>query len=299
MGPNQLEELRKGIEVQFSDSQIIFDKFSDFFKEANQWEEKAKAIVVTDSTQVDLIDQAREARLALKEIRVNAEKTRKELKEKSLRESRAIDGIANVIKALIIPLEEHLDKQERFAEIQVEQRQERVYLDRVGQIQQYVDPSLYNLKEMSDEGFNQLLEDAKLAKQAREEAEKKVEVERIEKEKRDKEEQGRLRAENEKLRIEKEKEENERKNLQQELRRKNEEEEEEKMRLEALRLHQQEQEHKEQLRPEKEKIIDYVIRLQKLSEPDNLSEKGENIVRKIKINLEVLLDKVKIELENL
>jgi hypothetical protein len=44
------------------------------------------------------------------------------LKEQALREGKAVDGIANVLKALIVPLEEHLDKQERFVEIRAEEQ---------------------------------------------------------------------------------------------------------------------------------------------------------------------------------
>ena len=57
---------------------------------------------------------ARVGRLFLMKKRTAIETVRKELKEQALREGKAIDGIANVLKALIIPIEEYLKKQEDF-----------------------------------------------------------------------------------------------------------------------------------------------------------------------------------------
>src|SRR5450755_2638315 len=76
----------------------------------------ATDLIVTDEAQADIMQDARRRRLAIKAVRVEVENTRKSLKEQSLREGKAIDGMANIIKALIIPVEEHLEKQEKFAE---------------------------------------------------------------------------------------------------------------------------------------------------------------------------------------
>jgi len=74
--------------------------------------------VVTKEDQTAEMDMARVGRLFLRDKRIAIEKARKELKEQALREGKAIDGIANVLKALIVPIEEYLGKQERFVEIQ-------------------------------------------------------------------------------------------------------------------------------------------------------------------------------------
>lgn len=85
---------------------------------------KAKILIVTNETQKTEMEMARTGRLFLREKRIAIEKTRKELKEQALREGKAIDGIANVLKALIVPIEEYLGKQEKFAEIQAEKKRE-------------------------------------------------------------------------------------------------------------------------------------------------------------------------------
>lgn len=98
---------------------VILQTFQHYFAMAGEWEAKAKTIVVTNGNQKMAIKQAREGRLFLREKRIAIEKTRKELKEQSLREGKAIDGIANVLKSVIIPIEEYLERQEKFVEIQL------------------------------------------------------------------------------------------------------------------------------------------------------------------------------------
>ncbi len=143
-------------------AQVLLDNFSDHFKIAAEWEAKAKAIIVTNANQMAEMQMARVGRLFLKEKRVAIEKTRKKLKEQSLREGKAIDGIANVLKALIVPIEEHLGKQEKFVEIK----------------------------------------EAEEAERKRIEVEKRIEDERIAKEKAEEEERVRVREENERLKKE-------------------------------------------------------------------------------------------------
>jgi len=97
-------------------AQYLLDQFSDYFRIAAEWESKARAIAVTSEDQTAEMKMAREGRLFLKQKRVDVENARKKLKEQSLREGKAIDGIANILKAVIVPIEEYLDEQEHFVE---------------------------------------------------------------------------------------------------------------------------------------------------------------------------------------
>lgn len=63
----------------------------------------------TDKANADL---ARSRRLEVKRMRVSVEKTRKELKEDSLRFGKAVDTEAKRITALLTPIEDHLQAQE-------------------------------------------------------------------------------------------------------------------------------------------------------------------------------------------
>ena len=95
-------------------ARVLLDNFSDAFDKASEWELQAKQLVVTNASQISVQKMARTLRLEIRQVRLDVETTRKSLKEQAFREGKAIDGIANVLKALMVPLEEHLDKQENF-----------------------------------------------------------------------------------------------------------------------------------------------------------------------------------------
>jgi len=159
---NKLQLIVKDSGLEVTKSQYILDKFTDYFEMASEWEKKAKDIVVTDESNKVEMQMARVGRLFLRDKRISIEKARVELKEQALREGKAIDGIANVLKALIVPIEEYLEKQEKFVEIK----------------------------------------EAKLAEEKRIEDEKRIEQERLAKEEADRKEQERVRLENIKLKEE-------------------------------------------------------------------------------------------------
>jgi hypothetical protein len=178
--------------------------FMPFFEHAEAWAKKAKNIKVTDSTQLDVMKNARDIRLNIRSIRINTEKTRVELKAESLRKGKAIDGIANVIKFLIVPIEEHLQMQEDFLIIQFEKRKAELKETREKELEKYdvLDTSFYNLAEMPDANYTQLLENSKANFQLKKDAERKAEEKRIEQETMEAEERERDRKENEKLKKE-------------------------------------------------------------------------------------------------
>lgn len=119
---NELTVMIKESGLDKTKAKVLLDNFSDYFQVANEWEKKAKTIIVKDASQKADMQMARVGRLFLREKRIKIEKTRKELKQQSLREGKAIDGIANVLKALIVPIEEYLEKQEKFVEIKAKEQ---------------------------------------------------------------------------------------------------------------------------------------------------------------------------------
>lgn len=165
-------------------AELLLSSFAPFFAEAKELVKEGRSLEVTDVNDDEGMKKAREIRRKLQDIRTKGvEVTRKELKEQSLRESRAIDGMANVIKAIIVPVEKHLMEQEKYKELQEEKLLLERYQKRIDLLSQYVDDvTLYKIKEMSDEAFEKLLGDAKLAHEAKVEAERKAEEERLEQE---------------------------------------------------------------------------------------------------------------------
>lgn len=200
---NQLAVIIEQSGLEKTKSQVLLEKFTDYFNIASEWEAKAKAIVITDASQLSEMKQAREGRLFLVKKRTAIEATRKALKEDSLREGQTIDSIAKILKNLIEPIEKDLEEKELFAFRQEESRKETLRVERSAKLSQYVsDVSIYPLKDMSEQGFIELFEGVKQATENRIAAEKKAEEDRIAKEKAEAEERERIRVENIRLKAE-------------------------------------------------------------------------------------------------
>jgi len=192
---NELTLVAKQAGLEQSKVETLMQNFSGYFIEAKKIAKESKEIMVSDESQVDQMQKAREFRLKLKELRVKAEKTKIELKEQSLREGNAIQGVFNIIKALIIPVEGYLEKQEKFAEIKEAERRASLLNERTEELSMYVsDVSLYNLESMSDEVFANLLAGCKMNWEKARKEYAQAEVERLKKEKDDAEKQKMIKA---------------------------------------------------------------------------------------------------------
>lgn len=186
-------------------AQVLMEKFSDVFKLAAEWEAKAKTLQVTAADQVAEMKMAREGRLFLKAKRVEVENTRKALKEEYVRGGKAVDGIANVLKAIIEPIEGYLEEQETFAARQEEQRLVALVEERKKQLAIYTDKYMFQdsmIKALTDDAFASLLAGEKAAfNKAQEEKQKAEEAERAAEQAR-KEQEEATRKENERLKAE-------------------------------------------------------------------------------------------------
>jgi len=180
----------------------IRDGFQSAFEQAEQWREKALAIKVTSLADKEAMKQAREMRLALKNIRIGGEKSKIALKSDILTMGRAIDGVYNLLLVAIQPLERHLEEQEKFAERLAEQERQRRLAERAEALQPYLEAgqAVPAFDVMTDAQWEKYLADAKLLYAAKIEAAKKAEAERIAREQAEAAERERLRIENERLR---------------------------------------------------------------------------------------------------
>jgi hypothetical protein len=179
----------------------LIHAFQGFFIQTEEWKEKAKGLVITDPSQKAEMKQARDARLALKNIRVQTEHTRKELKEESLRTGQTIDAIAKIITNQIVPIEKHLEEQEKFVERMEAQRKQELADNRAEQLARYeVLTAGYDLGGMSEDAFTQLLENSRIGYEAKQEQLRKEEEARIEAEKQEQERQRKLQIGNQRMR---------------------------------------------------------------------------------------------------
>ena len=203
----QNNELVRVIETSGLDktkAQVLLDKFTGYFEIASEWERKTKELIVNDISQVTEMKMAREARLFLSKKRIDIEKTRKALKEDSLREGQTIDAIAKILKNLIEPIENELEKKERFAEIKEAERKAELKAERLALLLPlgFQFENGFDLGSMDEKMFQSLKLGLETAKKEKEDAERKVEEEKIAKEKAEAEEKERIRVENEKLKEE-------------------------------------------------------------------------------------------------
>lgn len=165
--------------------QEINTAFGELHAKAKSWEIEAKSIVVANGDDLATMKRARELRLKLRELRVDANNRRKALKEDVLLRGRAIDGFYNVIAYLITPLEKHLQEQEDFVKLAQEKMLNERFERRLAEISQYTDnPLAFSLRELSNDAYAAILQstkdgyEARIAREAQERAERE-EQERI------------------------------------------------------------------------------------------------------------------------
>ena len=187
-----------------ADSELaIQTTFAPLFAQAKDWEAKVATIHVTDVSQVREMKLARESRLALKEIRVIAEKNKKRLKEDSLRRGKAIDFVYNTFEGLVKPLEERLKEQEEFAIRQEAARKAKLKAEREEALRPFgVNTQFYQLGEMPESAWVDLFKSVIAADVAKKAEAAEAEARRIAKEKAEAEERERIRVENERLKAE-------------------------------------------------------------------------------------------------
>lgn len=115
----------------------IKEAFSDYFSQLDEWSDKCKELVVTSEDQVDLMQDARQARLALVKVRTEADRKRKDLKADALQYGRAVQAVYNLIADKIKPMELHLKEQEKFLERIEEQKRKELHEKRYKEIEKY------------------------------------------------------------------------------------------------------------------------------------------------------------------
>jgi hypothetical protein len=292
---SNLEKIVQDSLIVKSKQDYILAEFKDFTAIADEWREKAMAIVVTDESQVELISQAKEGKKILKAKRIEIEKTRKKLKEQSLQEGRLIDGVAKHLMAIIEPAEKHLELQESFVLVMEQKRKAEVKAKRIEMLIPYSDvlnSEFLQLDIITDEAFEGLLKNAKFMQQA------KAESERLEREEQQKAEQAE-REEAEKLAKEREEERIELARVKEQLRAEREQKEKE----DAIRLQKEIEDQAKQKEAERlakqreEEIIELAHAKEQLIAEREQKEKDDAIRLQKEIEAQAELERVKSELE--
>lgn len=197
--------------IERAKAESIWVQFEPYLDQANAAAEKVLGLEITDVSQKEEMKLARSTRLELKNIRVAAEKTRKDLKEDIVKEGRFIDGVAKLITNATTPIEADLKEKEEFAERKERERVAALVKSRTDALYAVgYDSRFVSLSQLSEDDFSDLLESATKDYEARLAEERRIEDERVAKEKADAEERARIEAENARLRAEAEEREMER-----------------------------------------------------------------------------------------
>jgi len=165
--------------------------------------EQSKALTVADADKLAIVKVADEYRKDVKKLRCAVETRRKELVADLNKQTKDINAAAGKLwdicekeEARLLEIVQHAERED--ARLKEEKRQKRVT-----ELLPFVtDTGLYNLTDMTDEAFDQVLTDAKAAHAARLERERKAEEEAEAKAKAEAAERERIRLENEQLKKE-------------------------------------------------------------------------------------------------
>ena len=198
-----VSEILKPTGVEETTAIELNEAFKGFLLQAEEWTEKANSLIVTDVSQVDEMKQAKEGRIALKAVRVAADKKRKELKAESLKYGQAVQTVYNAIEAAIKPIELHLLKQEKFAEIEKEKEIKILSEKRLEETKNYADfiPRNIDYGNLSENDYQNLLNGAKLQFEAKQKEAAELEAKQIKDAAKAKEEHERVFNEKEKERL--------------------------------------------------------------------------------------------------
>lgn len=278
---NELQEILDNSGLEIATKQSIKRGMNPFFEQFEEIAVDARALIVTDESQTDLMADAKKWRLKFVKIRTASGKIKDLLKKDSKIYEKTVMSVYKLIVTEVEKVERHLEKQEKFAAILKAQRVDKLDKERAEIAKDLIEwiPRDVTFGKLSDEEFERILNSAKLTKnfELEESIRKNKEAkELLRKQVEEAEERNRLRVENEKLRAEiKLKEDIEKEHV-------------EKPVLEIKKLDTSD---------EKEILLDYAKQIRNFAR-ENLSEELKDFrYNKMLVNTKFLLEKVSIYIE--
>lgn len=182
---------------------------ASFLDQAGPLIERAQALVVTDASQVELIDEARDLRLAIRDMRLAVKGKHKEVKAGLLEQTREVDKLLRVVDRFDAA-EAHLKEQEQFVARQEAEARMRLQQEREEMLRPFIDDegefleATADLAKMPAPAFYHLRDGYEAAHVARLKREREAQQEAEATAQKQRDEQERVRAENERVRAENE-----------------------------------------------------------------------------------------------
>ena len=115
-----LGELDKGRVLQ------LIKEFSEYPTIAEALSHDARLVVINDNSTTADMDNAKNIYKTIRDIQIKIEKTRKEYKEKPLREGQAIDKVARILKDFLSPAELYLKSQVDYFKIKAQKEEQAI-----------------------------------------------------------------------------------------------------------------------------------------------------------------------------
>ena len=140
-------------------------KMQSYTDTIKQMKQQADALVITDSSQTDLINAAKDGARHIAKVRIAINKVRKELGGDYYKQYKLINSIANILLDELNPIEEDLKLKSKFVEIEKEKKEKALSEERLLLLEPYKDfiPKEANYGSISEEEFRNVLKTAKLA----------------------------------------------------------------------------------------------------------------------------------------
>lgn len=165
--------------IEKSKAESIKKTFEPMVQMLEAFESKYNEVVEFAKNGIDkkVTSMAKETRIAISKVRIEAEKARKSEKEEYLRAGKAIDGACNILKWAVEEKEEKLKQIENYFEELERQRKEKLQSERVELLKEWVeDAHERDLASMEEDVFNAFLATKKQAKLDLIEAEKQAKI---------------------------------------------------------------------------------------------------------------------------
>lgn len=180
---------------------------ASFLDQAGPLIEKAQALVVTDASQVDLIEEARALRLAIRDMRLAVKGKHKEVKAGLLEQTREVDKLLRVVDRFDAA-EAHLKEQEQFVARQEAEDRMRLQQEREDMLRPYIPDeaefleATADIAKMPETAFYHLRDGYEAAHVARLKLEREDAAQAEAAAQAERDERARIAAENERLRNE-------------------------------------------------------------------------------------------------
>jgi len=207
----ELVQLVETSGLEKSKQNQIAETLGVFFNKAAEWDATIRSIVITSPEETGKMKMAKEGRLTLKNMRLEAEKIVKAKRDEVkyamanfVLEDKLWLKAGQMMEATFKNLETKLEEKEKFAERWEAEQKEKLKAERLALLLPlgFQFENGFDLGNIDEQTFQSLKLGLETAKREKEEAERKAEEERIAKEKAEAEERARVKAEIERLKLE-------------------------------------------------------------------------------------------------